>query len=329
MTQTISWYNGNAVQRGAVNILYPNATLVECQSMEDCLQAVLDGRAGCTIVSSATLNLLLQYKAMRSLNMLELSAAADICLGTVRGNSELLNITNRVIFASSDDLTGVALMENIRSDATTTVLDFVQQHSLAVIGFLLCVIALLIGGAVFYLCMNRRLARMQSKNEELSRQAFRDSLTKVGNRAGYFSKEMELQKKIDQSEPLAFALVVADVNNLKTINDTLGHEHGDMLICNASKLICRIYDHSPVYRIGGDEFVVVLTGSDFEHREELLEALAQNSLPFVDLQQVEQGGVSIAYGMAVYDSSHDRSVEDVFEHADKAMYECKKQMKHS
>lgn len=328
-TQTISCSANNAIQRGAVQVLYPGAELVECQSTEDSLQAVLDGRAGCTIVSSAKLNLLLRYKAMDSLNMLELPAAADICLSTVRGNSELLNITNRVVFASSEDLTGVALMENIRNDSSLSVLEFVQQHALAVIGFLLCVIALLIGWVVFYVSTNRRIARMRSKNEELSQQAYRDSLTKVGNRAGYFSEEIKLQRKINAGEPLAFAMVMVDVNDLKTINDTLGHEYGDKLICNASRLICRIYDHSPVFRIGGDEFVVILTNGDYEQREALLAQLAENNLPRVDAEQLSQNGVSIAFGMAVYDSSHDHGVESVFERADKAMYNCKKKMKQS
>lgn len=328
-TQTISFSGSNAVQKGAAQVLYPEAALVECQSTEDSLQAVLDGRAGCTIVSSATLNLLLRYKAMDSLNMLELPAAADICLATVRGNYELLNITNRVVFASSEDLTGVALMENLRNDTSLSLLEFVQQHALAVIGFLLGVIALLIGWVVFYVSTNRRIARMRTKNEELSQQAFRDGLTKVGNRAGYFSEEMKLQRKIDAGEPLSFGLVMVDVNGLKAVNDSLGHEYGDRLICNASRLICRIYDHSPVFRIGGDEFVVVLTNGDYEQREELLAKLAENNLPSVGKEQLMRSGASVAFGMAVFDNSHDRSVEAVFERADKAMYECKKQIKHS
>lgn len=326
-TQSISFSAGNAVQQGAAKVLYPDAELVECQSTQDSLQAVLDGRAGCTIVSSARLNLLLRYPAMSSLNMLELPAPANICLSTVRGNSELLNITNRVIFASSEDLTGVALMENLRNDTTLSLLEFVQQHALAVIGFLLCVIALLIGWGVFYVSTNRRIARMRTKNEELSQQAFRDGLTKVGNRAGYFSEEMKLQKKIDAGEPLSFAMVMVDVNGLKTINDTLGHEYGDKLICNASRLICRIYDHSPVFRIGGDEFVVVLTNGDYAKREELLSELAENSLPCVNAEQLMGSGASVAFGMAVFDSSQDHSVESVLERADQAMYECKRKMK--
>lgn len=328
LTDTIAWYPGNAIQRGAVTVLYPDAVLVPCTSREDSLQAVVDGRASCTIVSAATLNLLRQYRAMDSLNMLELPVAAEICMGTVRGNSQVLTITNRVIFASSEDLNGTALMENINTNKPFSFLDFLRQHAVEVILLLVGIIVLLVAVFVRYMRMSTRLLRMKSKNEELSRQAFRDSLTKVGNRAGYVAREKELQLSMVLGEEPDFALVVADVNGLKHINDTVGHEHGDQLICNASRLICRVYDHSPVFRIGGDEFVVLLLGQDYKNREELLRQLAAETLPCVEKADVDAGRTSIAYGMAVYERGRDRTVAAVFERADRAMYQCKSGMKH-
>lgn len=65
------------------------------------------------------------------------------------------------------------------------------------------------------------------------------------------------------AETVEFALLVADVNGLKEANDALGHESGDQLIKNTSRCICKIFEHSPVFRIGGDEFVVILTGEDY------------------------------------------------------------------
>ncbi|MGN0662112.1 MAG: diguanylate cyclase domain-containing protein [Faecalibacterium sp.] len=320
VTQKIAWYPGNAVQRGAATVFYPDAELVPCSSREDSLLAVLDGRASCTLVSAATLNLLRQYKTMDSLNLLELPTTAEVCLGTVRGSSEVLTIANRVIFASSEDLNGAALMENVRTDLAFSLVDFLQENAIAVILLLLGVIVLLIVTFVVYL-------RMKFQNKELSRQAFRDSLTKVGNRAGYAAKEKELQQAIDANSAPDFALVMMDVNGLKRINDTLGHEYGDRFLCNASRLICRIYDHSPVFRIGGDEFVAVLTGQDYEDRAELLEQLEANNLTCVDREAVDKGGASVAYGMAVYDQTQDRSVSEVLKYADRAMYRCKKAMK--
>lgn len=327
VTGRIAYYPGNAVQKGAAEVLYPDAEFVACDSKEDVLEAVLDGRADCTILSSAMLNLMRQYEAMRSLNMLELPGAAEVCLGTARGNSALLNIANRVIFAASENLSGVALMENTYAESAVTLQEILQQHAVGVTAVLVGIIVLMLGFFVWYLRMQARLAAAQNKNEELARQAFRDSLTKTGNRAGYLSLEKELQMQMVLGQWPEFSLVVADVNGLKEINDTLGHEEGDMLIRNTGALLRGVFANSQVFRIGGDEFVVVLTGEDHRERAMLLERLRAQSLPFVDRETVEAGRTSVACGMAAYDRETDRTVAAVFDRADREMYRCKTRMK--
>ena len=323
----IAYANNSAIQKGAAEILFPDAEYVPCQGKEDCLNAVMDGRASCTIASTATMNLLKQYKIMNSLNIMELPQAAQICLGTLRGNSELLNITNRVIFASTEDLNGTALMDNAYADIPFSLIGYMEEHAMVVILILISIIALLIGFFLYYHVTTSRLMKMETQNEELSRQAFRDELTKVVNRAGYLSLEEELQMMIDKDEILNFALVMVDVNNLKMVNDTFGHKAGDLLIQNASKIICRIYANSPVFRIGGDEFIIVLTGADYGRRDERLSELRGKNQTITEVQQIKKGLVSLASGMAVYDKEMDHTVADVFTRADEAMYACKKQMK--
>ena len=327
LTNRIAYFPGNAVQRGAAEVLYPNAEFVACDSKEDMLEAVLDGRADCTILTSAMLNLMRQYKAMRSLNILELPGSAEVCLGTVRGNSALLNIANRVIFAASEDLNGVALMENTYAEAPVTLEEILQQHAVGVTAVLVGIIVLMLVCFLWYMNMQARLAAARSKNEALTRQAYRDSLTKTGNRAGYLSLERELQLRMVLGQWPEFSLVVADVNGLKEINDTLGHEEGDMLIRNTSALLRGVFVNSQVFRIGGDEFVVVLTGEDHRERAMLLERLRAQSLPCVDREAVEAGRTSVACGMAAYDRETDRTVAAVFDRADREMYRCKTRMK--
>ena len=327
LTNRIAYFPGNAVQRGAAEVLYPNAEFVACDSKEDMLEAVLDGRADCTILTSAMLNLMRQYKAMRSLNILELPGSAEVCLGTVRGNSALLNIANRVIFAASEDLNGVALMENTYAEAPVALEEILQQHAVGVTAVLVGIIVLMLVCFLWYMNMQARLAAARSKNEALTRQAYRDSLTKTGNRAGYLSLEKELQLQMVLGQWPEFSLVVADVNGLKEINDTLGHEEGDMLIRNTSALLRGVFVNSQVFRIGGDEFVVVLTGEDHRERAMLLERLRAQSLPCVDREAVEAGRTSVACGMAAYDRETDRTVAAVFDRADREMYRCKTRMK--
>ena len=153
--------------------------------------------------------------------------------------------------------------------------------------------------------------------------ANRDSLTGVGNKYAYTQKGKEVDDDIRSGNIRPFALVVCDLNGLKMVNDTQGHAAGDTYIRKAGRLICDQYKHSPVYRIGGDEFVVFLEGTDYEQRIELLESLNSQIV-----ENVKTGGVVIAAGMAEYQLD-DEHLFDVFSRADKRMYERKKQLKNA
>lgn len=83
-TQEIAYAGNNAIQRGAAEVPFPDVEYVKCETREDCLNAVVSGRATCTIASAATINLMKQYKVMKSLNVVELPEAVEICLGTMR-----------------------------------------------------------------------------------------------------------------------------------------------------------------------------------------------------------------------------------------------------
>ena len=73
-------------------------------------------------------------------------------------------------------------------------------------------------------------------------------------------KVEELKETMKTNKHTKFALVECDINGLKGINDTYGHEIGDVYIVNSCRGICSVFKHSPVFRIGGDEFVVILQG---------------------------------------------------------------------
>lgn len=153
--------------------------------------------------------------------------------------------------------------------------------------------------------------------------AYKDSLTGVKNRTAYneIVTELDLSMEIGECEP--FAIVVADINGLKKTNDRYGHEIGNRLIIRASKIICDVFKHSPVYRIGGDEFVVVLRGQDFDSRNDLLSALDEKYESASIMAGEETIDVSVARAMEEYNSEIDSSFDDVFNRADKKMYEHK------
>lgn len=155
--------------------------------------------------------------------------------------------------------------------------------------------------------------------------AYRDSLTGVKNKTAYMEAEQQMDKKMRAGLP-AFAVVVMDINGLKWVNDHCGHDFGDLLIISASRLICRTFQHSPVYRIGGDEFVILLESEDFERYPELLKKFEEGIREY-NLTANPNGHLSIARGIAIYDSEIDMALANVFKRADDAMYKNKAAVK--
>lgn len=147
-----------------------------------------------------------------------------------------------------------------------------------------------------------------------------DALTGVKNRHAFLSAEEELDRKIEDDRVPAFAITMLDVNDLKKVNDNNGHAAGDQMIRDACRVICETFDHSPVFRVGGDEFVVISQGSDYEHIDELVASIARHNEA-----AKKSGGPVMACGMSRF--ADDESSSAVFERADHAMYEDKARLK--
>ena len=162
-----------------------------------------------------------------------------------------------------------------------------------------------------------------SKERDQARTAANtDPLTGVKSKHAFTEAEERMETRIAGGEAVEFGVIVCDVNGLKRINDTLGHKAGDEYIRAACMMLCRCYKHSPVYRIGGDEFAVLLQGQDYEAREELLQEV--NAQIEVNLGS---GGAVASIGMAVYEPDSGETFHEVFKRADGRMYERKMQLK--
>lgn len=185
-------------------------------------------------------------------------------------------------------------------------------------------------GSHFIICVeniDEEVNREKQHLKELKTEkelARRDELTGVKNKTAYNELVASVQGNIDKRlDYLNFALIVCDTNNLKQINDSQGHAAGDEYLIAAAKMVCNIFVHSPVFRIGGDEFVVFLCGDDYSVRYELLNKMNKLVLE----NNKNKKGVILASGMAEYDPEKDTLVSDIFERADKEMYENKKNLK--
>ena len=176
----------------------------------------------------------------------------------------------------------------------------------------------------------RRQLEEHISNEEQQKQelgstrklAYTDSLTGVKNKRAFTEAQEEMQMSLTSGLITELGIIVCDLNGLKEINDTQGHDAGDKYIKQASKIICNIFKHSPVYRIGGDEFVILLHGQDYRNREAIL-----NDFDKMMYENILKGDVVISSGLDIYMADKNDTFQIVFERADKKMYARKKLLK--
>lgn len=165
------------------------------------------------------------------------------------------------------------------------------------------------------------LMKLGRKANTYQRLAFTDQMTKMSNRTA-FHRDFEILS----ASPDDIAIINLDLNNLKQINDTLGHNFGDDYIINSAKIISNTFAHvGKCYRVGGDEFVVIIEQAshfDFHYYFNLMEWS-------VDSFNARQKDIhmQIAYGYAIYDPSLDEKLDDTHHRADKNMYNNKKEKK--
>ena len=150
----------------------------------------------------------------------------------------------------------------------------------------------------------------------------RSRMTGVCNKASYLNTEKHINETIKDGVA-AFSVIVSDMNGLKSINDDLGHEFGDMAIIDATNALASVYDKGNIFRIGGDEFIVILnTVSEDEIKDGLLRL--EKRLAEVNQNERPYGRpLSISVGYAIYIPDEDKECREVFHRADKMMYDNK------
>lgn len=150
-----------------------------------------------------------------------------------------------------------------------------------------------------------------------------DPLTGANSKNAYIQWEKKINAAIEKGEQEPFAVAVFDINDLKKVNDLYGHKEGDACIRAACEKICAVFNRSPVFRVGGDEFIAILSGEDYRVRKELMNQI--NAIPS-DRSKIRLGE-TVSAGMAEYDKDKHPSLLQVAEEADKAMYARKQYLK--
>ena len=161
-----------------------------------------------------------------------------------------------------------------------------------------------------------------AKSQMYEKLAMTDYMTKLKNRTAYERRIYEYKEQAVEED---IYCVMVDINNLKKVNDTYGHEKGDLLILETvSALQDAFREHGEIYRIGGDEFAVILSGLTSTAMEELCQTF-RGSLR--SRSAVCSFPVDAAIGYSRFRKGEDQSLEETFLRADDRMYEDKRSRK--
>jgi diguanylate cyclase (GGDEF)-like protein/PAS domain S-box-containing protein len=171
------------------------------------------------------------------------------------------------------------------------------------------------GAVVTFLDITER----RRADEEIRMLAISDALTELYNRRGFITLAAQQIKRANRIKK-ALVLFFIDIDGLKVVNDTRGHEEGDRLLINAANILKQTFRESDIIaRIGGDEFAVLAAVNDSETSEIVLNRLvdqigSHNALPD------QQYDISMSIGTAIYDPAIPCSLDDLMSKADQLMY---------
>jgi diguanylate cyclase (GGDEF)-like protein/PAS domain S-box-containing protein len=161
----------------------------------------------------------------------------------------------------------------------------------------------------------RDISEENKYRKKIEYMSYHDHLTGLYNRR-FFEEEIS---RLDTARNLPFSVVYADLNGLKIINDAFGHEQGDMLLSEATKVLkkcCRSDDI--IARVGGDEFAILLPNTSFEMAKELVSRIRAS----VDQVQLDTGKLSVALGWETK-TEESQSMEEIIRKSENYMYKRK------
>ena len=160
--------------------------------------------------------------------------------------------------------------------------------------------------------------RLEEQIDYVRSLAYVDGLTGLENRTAYMEQIKVIEENIKAGKA-SFTVVVCDINQLKLINDDYGHEEGDRVITLISRTLQELFSGEKVYRIGGDEFVIIGKDPDYSGRISDLKSKLKASR-----SEIDNLPASVSAGFSVFNKESDTDYSEVFNRADKLMYEDKK-----
>lgn len=211
-----------------------------------------------------------------------------------------------------------SIFETIRS----THVDRMDRAGLLRVGMLMLCVCFAIGSQI----ETYKIVEQGLKYDLISKLAYSDGLTGLGNRTAYL-EQLDAYGN-DDNHSMQLGIVYLDVNNLKIVNDSQGHEYGDDLIRVAAKIIENSFGHwGKSYRIGGDEFCVLMTGTNLHEKYQKGLHIFQQLVAEVNETEGYTYHVEIAHGFAVCERLEREKIDEAIASADSEMYRNKMELK--
>lgn len=176
-------------------------------------------------------------------------------------------------------------------------------------------------------CMKNKVAKLHEQMIAQIQRTNSDLLTGVRNIAAYTDMIIELSAQMNSGERTEFAVIECDLNNLKFINDTYGHDFGDIYINNCCNILIDVFRKQPIYRIDGDEFIIILKDDGYINREILFNKLKERVRKAETIVDLSHGKTSFAIGFVEYNPETDTSVGELIKRAKQSMYSNKRLVK--
>ena len=293
------------------------------------LDAIAAKKADCVIISGYRCSNISKQCENLHLTTVYTGVDMDYCFAVREGETELYSILATVTEIVPEAVIHTALTYYSTEDMKTSVLDLVKENLFIVTTTIALILLIILILLLHNIRAERKIVEEEHLVKALNKKVFVDALTSVKNKGAYYNYIKKLQDSIDKKEAPEFAICIFDCNDLKQINDKFGHDKGDIYLKTACRLMCEVFEHSPVFRIGGDEFAVILQNGDFEYRDDLMDLFEERRRKICLTAPNKWEEIHIAVGVAVYDPKIDGSVSDAARRADKIMYENKRLTKAS
>ena len=313
---------GNTSYENFIKDRAPNWNIKSCSPVEECFRMVKKGEADSLVLPSYRLNQFEEMTDNYGLVHMHTNQTMGMSFAVRRDTPELYAVLSKLVHLVSADGMQYALASYAYRNYKISVMEVLKNHWITVIIFIVSIFSVIQFLLIQKLRAERKINEQQQKLISVTQIAYRDPLTGVKSKNAYDEACQQMDERISGTEEPAFAAVLFDINNLKLVNDTQGHNAGDTYIRKATHIICQYFSHSQVFRIGGDEFVAILERVDYERREEIF-----REFDLMMKHHAEKGDVAVAFGYSCFDPKTDKNIKAVIERADNNMYKNKKLLK--